>query len=99
MQQVFLYLAARNAFSTPVPGGGRRSENKLARYNQLARLLAGGALPLLQDRVLLLVLATSAFGNEKVLVQTAEGPVSADFLKAVADVSPATAMRLWQVLQ
>ena len=96
MQQVFLYLSARSAFPGPVRAPSQRRHDKLARHKQMARFLAGNQPALLHERCILLVLAVSAFGHEKTLQQTAEGTVSPEFLRALAEISPDIVARLWE---
>lgn len=99
MQQVFLYLSAQNNFSTSFQGPKPGKHDKLVRYKQMARFLAGIAPTILHERCILLVVAVSAFGHTDILRQFSEGAVSPDFLKELAEISPETAAQLWSRIQ
>lgn len=95
MQQVFLYLGARNAYPPIIPAPKRRGIDRLKRHKILGRFLTGSQPVQLHERAIYLVLGVTAFGHAWLLARAAEGKVSPDFLRALADISPDVAEKLW----
>lgn len=98
MQQVFLYLCARNQVPEVSSGLRRKSFDRLNRHRQLARFISGNQPAQLQERSIYLVLGVSAFGHEWLLSHAASGNVSPEFLRALSEVSPEIAERLWALI-
>lgn len=101
LQQVFLYLAAQRHFPEQVTSRSRPQAGKLRLHQRFARFVAGNssAKLALKERSILLILAHSAFGHEDVLHRATSGRVSARLLRAVSDISPETARRLWVMIK
>jgi hypothetical protein len=98
MQQVFLYMGARNTYPPDIPALKTKGADRLGRYKVLARFLNGSLPSQLQERGIYLVLGVTAFGHNWLLNKTAEGIVSADFLRTLADISPDVTEKLWSLI-
>ena len=95
MQQVFLYLAARNAFPLDIRALRARGGRLLSQYRQFAKFLIGQPLNSLEERCIFLALAVTGFGNTLMLETFATQRVSPEFLAELAKISPPLAFQLW----
>lgn len=98
LQQAFLYLLVRNCVPAFVTNASALSKDRLFRYHHFARFLGGEHFSSLQERAGFLALAHSAFGFDNIFAKVSPKTVSGRFLRFLADVSPATAARLWNYL-
>lgn len=94
MQQVLLYLAARDAFPEKLKIGSR-SEGQLARYFSLADFLRNQPPKLSKRSAIFLIIASSGFGISDFGKLLGKKTVSKKFLAAVNEISPEVASRLW----
>lgn len=90
LQQVFLYLAARNEL-TEISLPSRRSNQMLSLYQNFCGFLKGEPQQQLQRRCIFTVLAVSAFGHEHILPTLTLSPA---FIKQLTNTSPAVALSL-----
>ena len=95
MQQVFLYLAARNAFPTDVTTLRAKGGRLLQHYRQFARFLSGGALQSLEERSIFLAVATTGFGLVEQINALATETISDEFLSQITDIAPALGCNVW----
>jgi hypothetical protein len=99
LQQIMLYLAAQNYIPKEVISSFKLKQRELARYQRFVQFLAGRIPTQLQERAIYLILAYSAFGHMDVLQRIASSRVSAEFLRAVCEISPKTAQALWLLVK
>lgn len=95
MQQVFLYLAARNrvpeaALLTKARGGAA-----MRHYWQLLKFLGGDTPTNLNDRAIFLTEVNTAFGFHGFEYLSAATRISSEFLARVNSISPRMAKELW----
>lgn len=95
MQQVFLYLSARNAF--PDMRQYNTRGGNLSHYWTLAKFISGQAPKNIDQRAIYNVIITSAFGIPKEI--SSETRISAKYLRAVEKISPQIAFNLWSVFK
>ena len=96
MQQVFLYLSAREAFPETLTQLGAKGGPLLAPYRRFAKFL-GGDLPAgLEERSSFLVIARTCFSLTTLVNRIAQQGVSPEFLSRVEACSPSTAAALWK---
>ena len=96
MQQVFLYLAARDAFPEAVNQLGAKGGQLLALYRQFAKFLGGDRPAGLDKRSIFLVIARTGFLLDGLVGRVAQQGVSPKFLSRVEACSPSTATALWE---
>ena len=97
MQQVFLYLSARNAFPEAVNQLGAKGGRALALYRQFAKFLGGEWPAGLDERSSFLVIARTGFSLNGLVDRIGQQGVSPEFLSRVEACSPSTATALWEV--
>ena len=93
LQQVFLYLAARNDL-TELSLLSRRSNKMLSLYQDFCGFLKGEPEQQLQRRCIFTALAVSAFGHEHVLPTLT---LSKKFIEQLTRTAPAVALSLWRM--
>lgn len=96
MQQVFLYLSAREAFPDTVTQLGAKGGLLLALYRRFAKFLGGDRLAELDERSSFLVIARTGFSLHGLVDRIAQQGVSPEFLSRVDASSPSTATALWE---
>ena len=96
MQQVFLYLAARDAFPETVNRLGAKGGQSLALYRRFAKFLGGDWPAGLDERSSFLVIARTGFSLNELVDRIAQQGVSPKFLSRVEACSPSTATALWE---
>ncbi len=96
MQQVFLYLAARDAFPETVNRLGAKGGQSLALYRRFAKFLGGDQPAGLDERSSFLVIARTGFSLHRLADRMAQQGVSPEFLSRVEACSPSTASALWE---
>ena len=96
MQQVFLYLAARDAFPDTVTQLGAKGGPLLALYRRFAKFLGGDWPAGLDERSSFLVIAQTGFSLHGLIERIARQGVSPKFLSRVEACSPNTAIALWE---
>jgi hypothetical protein len=96
LQQVFLYLAAQKHIPEQISSPSQPKHRELARHQRFARFITGQMPASLKERAIFLILAYSAFGRVDILQRIASGRVSAEFLRTVCEISPETALALWE---
>ena len=99
MQQVFLYLAARDAFPETVTQLGTKGGPLLALYRRFAKFLGGDWPTGLDERSCFLVIAQSGFSLHGLADRTAKQGISPEFLSRVDACSPSTAAVLWEAVK
>ena len=96
MQQVFLYLAARDAFPEAVNQLGAKGGQSLALYRRFAKFLGGDRPAGLDERSSFLVIALTGFSLNGLVDRIAQQGVSPEFLSRVEACSPSTGTALWE---
>ena len=96
MQQVFLYLAARDAFPERLNQVGAKGGPSLALYRRFAKFLGGDWPSGLDERSSFLVIARTGFSLDGLVDRIAQQGVSPEFLSRVEACSPGTATALWE---
>ena len=96
MQQVFLYLSAREAFPETVAQIGAKGGPLLALYRRFAKFLIGDRPAGLDERSSFLVIARTGFSLYKSADRVAQQGVSPEFLSRVEACSPSIASALWE---
>ena len=96
MQQVFLYLSARDAFPEAVNQLGAKGGRALALYRRFARFLGGDWPAGLDELSSFLVIARTGFSLNDLVDRIAQQGVSPEFLSRVEACSPSTANALWE---
>ena len=96
MQQVFLYLAARNAFPKNLDQLRRSGGQSLALHWRFARFLGGHRPNGLDERSSFLVMARTGFSLEGLVDKFVQKGISPKFLSRVEACSPSTAAALWE---
>lgn len=95
MQQVFLYLAARNEIPEAALATNARGGAAMRHYWQLLKFLGGGTPTNLSDRAILLAEVNTAFGVTGFEHLAATSRISSEFLTRVNSISPRLARELW----
>jgi hypothetical protein len=95
MQQVFLYLAARNQIPAGAQGVNARGGAAMRHYWQLLKFLGGNTPINLSDRAILLTEVNTAFGVTGFEHLAAASRISSEFLTRVNSISPRLARELW----
>ncbi len=95
MQQVFLYLSARNAFPKQIIDANPRGEKYLSLYWKLAKFLAGEMPTTLEQCAIFLVIARTGFGFSGFDFFRAKTQLPDKFLSEVDRISPSVARELW----
>ena len=95
MQQVFLYLAARNQVPKAVLVTNARGGAAMRHYWQLLKFLGGDTPTNLSDRAILLAEVNTAFGVRGFEHLSATSRISSEFLTRVNSISPRLANELW----
>ena len=96
MQQVFLYLAARDAFPAAANQLGAKGGQSLALYRRFAKFLGGDWPAELDERSRFLVIARTGFSLHGLIDRIGQQGVSPEFLSRVEACSPSTAAVLWE---
>ena len=96
MQQVLLYLSAREAFPETVTQMGAKGGRLLALYRRFARFLDGDWPVGLNERTIFLVIARTGFSLYGLVDRIAQQGVSPEFLSRVEACSPSVALALWE---
>ena len=96
MQQVFLYLAAQEAFPEAVTQLGAKGGPLLALYRRFAKFLAGDRPARSDERSIFLAIARTGFSLHGLVDRVAQQGVSPKFLSRVEACSPSTAIALWE---
>ena len=95
MQQVFLYLGARNQIPEAVMETNARGGAMMRHYWALLKFLGGKTPRNLNDRAILLTEANTAFGIQEFNQLASTSRVSSEFLARVNSISPKMAKALW----
>jgi hypothetical protein len=95
MQQVFLYLAARNEIPEGALAINARGGAAMRHYWQLLKFLGGEIPTNLNDRAILLAEANTAFGVAGFQHLASASRISAEFIYRVNAISPRLARELW----
>jgi hypothetical protein len=95
MQQVFLYLIAKNAFPDSVARLGEKGGWLMAHYRKFAKFLAGQAPYSLEERAIFLALAHTGFGFSDLRPYFPASSISDEYFERINDVSPQLAASLW----
>ncbi len=95
MQQVFLYLAARNAIPKNILINKARGGKLLSHYWKLAKFVSGEIPEKLEQRSILLVIAKSGYGISGFDFLSSKARLSDKFLIEVDRISPKVARELW----
>ena len=98
MQQVFLYLVARNAFPEPISRLRSKGGRLMTHYRKFVKFLDGQAPFALEERTILLVIAHTGFGFPDLTPFISDAPISDEFLSRLNEVSPTVASVLWSIL-
>jgi len=98
VQQVFLYLVARNAFTGPVSKLGKKGGGLMSLYRKFVKFLAGQAPLALEERAIFLVIANTAFGLADLTPFISGSSISEEFLARLNEVSPSVTSALWSHL-
>ena len=93
MQQVFLYLAARN--QVPPLETHSREDAEMRHYWQLARFLNGRAPTKLDDQAIYLTEIHTAFGIQGFEQLALSSKILSEFLEQVNSISPKVAKDIW----
>ena len=96
MQQVFLYLSARDAFPEAVNQLAAKGGRALALYWRFAKFLGGDWPAGLDERSSFLVIARTGFSLNGLVDRIAQQGVTPKFLSRVEASSPSTATALWE---
>ncbi len=96
MQQVFLYLAARNQIPDMALTTSARGGVAMRHYWQLLKFLGGDTQINLSDRAVLLAEVNTAFGVRGFEYLAATSRISSKFLTRVNSISPRLATELWE---
>ena len=96
MQQVFLYLSAREAFPETVTQLGAKGGLLLALYRRFAKFLGGDRPAGLDERSSFLVIALTGFSLHRLADRITQQRVSPEFLSRIEACSPSTASALWE---
>lgn len=99
MQQVFLYLLARNAFPATVSTLGSKGGRLMLRYRKFAKFLAGKSPSTLAERSIFLVIAKTGFGFSDLAPLITDTDISDEFLIHLYEISPPIASALWSLQQ
>ncbi len=97
MQQVFLYLAARNKVPDAVLETNARGGPLMRPYWVLLKFLRGDTLKKLDERSIMLVEAHTALGISGFTYLSAINRIAPAFLTRVNSISPSLAKELWAV--
>lgn len=99
LQQVVLYLIARNQVpGTFVTGAGGKGRG-LHLHQRFARFLAGGIRVPVAERAAFLTLARSSFGLDAAFDNALAGKVSPKWLRCMGEISPEAAKIAWSKLR
>lgn len=96
MQQVMLYLLARNKLPEEIRKIGRKGGEYLLRYRRFAAFLGGQIPTSLEERAIFLIIARTGFGINDSGCLLSDRALSGAFLTKVNDISPAVASHLWR---
>lgn len=96
MQQVFLYLSARDAFPETLTQLGTKGGPLLALYRRFAKFIGGERSAALDDRSSFLVIAHTGLSLHGTIARIVQQGISPEFLSRVEACSPSTAAALWQ---
>ena len=96
MQQVMLYLLARNELPEEIRTIGRKGGEYLLRYRRFAAFFGGRIPPSLEERAIFLIIARTGFGIEDSKCLLSDKTLSETFLTKVNDISPVVAFHLWR---
>lgn len=95
MQQVFLYLAARNAIPGNMVINKARGGKLLSQYWKLAKFISGEIPETLEQRSIFLVITKSGYGISGFDFLRSKARLSDKFLIEVDRISPTVARELW----
>ena len=95
MQQVFLYLAARNQIPEAVTQTNARGGPMMRHYWMLLKFLSGDTPKNLNDQAIFLTEANTAFGLQGFKHLASISRISSEFLTRVNSISPRLAKELW----
>lgn len=95
MQQVFLYLAARNAIPEIIINKKARGGKLLSQYWKLAKFISGENPDSLEQRSIFLVIAKTGYGISGFDFLQSKALLSDKFLIEVDRISPPVAYDLW----
>jgi hypothetical protein len=98
MQQVFLYLLARNVFPESVSRLGKKGGPLMSHYRKFVKFISGQPLSEIETRVNFLVIANTGFGFADLTPLISGTGVSDEFLARLNEVSPSVASVLWSLL-
>lgn len=94
MQQVFLYLIARNALPDSILKIGSKGGALLSHYRKFARFITGQVPYALEDRAIFLALAHTAFGFSDLTPYFSGTSISDESFGNIHEVSPSLAITL-----
>lgn len=95
MQQVFLYLSARNALTKQLADYKARGVKYLSHYWKLAKFISGQIPEILEQRAIFLVIAKNAYGIGGFDFLRSMTRLSDKYLVSVDRISPSVAKDLW----
>lgn len=95
MQQVFLYLAARNAIPKAIHTISPRGGSVMRHYWQLMKFLGGDMPKNVNDRAIFLAEVNSAFGVAGFEHLAPTMQISSEFVTRVNSISPRLAQEVW----
>lgn len=96
MQQVFLYLSARESFPETVTQLGTKGGPLLALYRRFAKFIGGERPAGLDERSSFLIIARTGLSLHGLIDRIVQQGVSPEFLSRVAACSSSTATALWE---
>ena len=99
MQQVFLYLVARNAFPDPASRLRSKGGDLMSHYRKFIKFLDRQVPNSLEERTIFLVLANTGFGIADLTPYISSSLISDEYLIRLNEVSPSLASELWLQLR
>lgn len=97
MQQVFLYLSARDAFPEAALYQLKSKGGPLLdRYRQFALFLDSHIPHTLESRAIFLGVAATGFGNQARITEFAKSGISSELLAEISQMSPTVGNQLWE---
>lgn len=99
LQQVVLYLTARNQVPETLVTGARGKSRGLCLHQRFARFLAGRIRVPLAERAAFLTFALSSFGLDGAFDKALADKVSPMFLRCIGEISPEAAQIAWSKLR
>ncbi len=98
MQQVFLYLVARNAFPEAISELKTKGGQLMLRYRKFVKFLSGKLPSKIEDRAIFFVIANTGFGIPSITSFISESGISDEFLMRLNEMTPLVSLNLWSQL-